>query len=267
MFYNTRSHLGSIHVPCRMKRRLIQAAPHLSHRLLQRLLQSTGLDEDVTRQRMQAEVDSLLDITTPYGKLVETMHLDSVEEGPATQVPLHYANPFALVWHLCIKIPRFAHFLHRCYEQAAKKLRKTALYTDEATPGNQLGPELTTSSKCLLDISLLPTLVQAQKTWVVADCNNEDCSPTPCAGRPVLCNEACAAFVLQSGRVQPISGYAHSSPSSWAPGGHHHSGGEWTYDPGPQGPSTHERHQGDQWHQMLSEVQGRGQHSSSAPWG
>ena len=52
MFYNTRSHLGSIHVPCRMKRRLIQAAPHLSHRLLQRLLQSTGLDEDVTRQQM-----------------------------------------------------------------------------------------------------------------------------------------------------------------------------------------------------------------------
>ena len=110
-------------------------------RALQRFLQSTGFDENVTRQQLQAEVDSVLDITTPYGKLVETMHLDSVEEGPATQVPLHYANPFALVWHLCILIPRFAHFLNRCYEQAAKKLRKTALYTDEATPGNQLRPD------------------------------------------------------------------------------------------------------------------------------
>ena len=47
-----------------------QAAPHLSHRVLQRLLQC--IDEDATRQQLQAEVDSVLDITTPYGKLVET---------------------------------------------------------------------------------------------------------------------------------------------------------------------------------------------------
>ena len=29
-------------------------------------------DEDATRQQLQAAVDSVLDITTPYGKLVET---------------------------------------------------------------------------------------------------------------------------------------------------------------------------------------------------
>jgi len=115
------------------------AAPTLSTQRLSVLL--TSLGDNVSRWTLRHDIDKAVDISTDYGKVIV-----DVDVGTSSW---SYINPFALVWLLCSRSQGFARFLRQCYDSSEDCVRRLALYTDEATPGNQQRPDNSRQTQCI----------------------------------------------------------------------------------------------------------------------
>jgi len=82
------------------------------------------------RQRTRAEES----VTTLYGNLFGRMELPSNDGGGP--VTVHFCNPFALLWHICVTSTHFFFFLKAC------GVHRIVMYMDETVPGNNLRPDL-----------------------------------------------------------------------------------------------------------------------------
>lgn len=132
----------------RKARKALVAAPHISQQVLQKILQSIG-EDTVTRRQISIALAESVDVRTPYGALISEMSL--VKEQPQNEgdkLEWHHTNPFALFHHLCSEIPKFFDFLRQCYETSSENLRRIAIFTDEACPGNVHHPDLSRQVQC-----------------------------------------------------------------------------------------------------------------------
>ena len=74
---------------------------------------------------------NVVDVKTPYGKLVDTMELTL---GSGTY-SMEFVNPFALLWECCRRSAHFRSFFHRhVFAQRGKLI----FYSDGLTVGNPL---------------------------------------------------------------------------------------------------------------------------------
>ena len=78
--------------------------------------------------------------STPYGTLCSPIELPRKNGGPPINVEVQ--NPFAMLYHSCSVSRSLSGLIKRCIEKRPSTLSSPwsiILYTDEVTPGNQLG--------------------------------------------------------------------------------------------------------------------------------
>ena len=122
----------------------------MSQRTLTTLLNRLGKgEEDLKCHSLANEMDTALNIDTPYGPLLSSVSLPKKEPKDASDMlTWTHTNPFALMFELCRRFAPFARFMYNCYQQAETKLRKVAMFTDETVPGNAFHPDLTRQVQC-----------------------------------------------------------------------------------------------------------------------
>ena len=166
-FFISSAHGTWLHMEPLQKKRCVDGlalVPGLSMRGLQKILEKFGVESPSGSHgnKYKRQLDEVLKITTPYGLLVDTMDLPTDSQDKPTH-KFHFANPFALLFLLCQTHPRFAYLLHRCRPDGGAPYT-LALYTDEATCGNILRPDMDRETECIYwTVAQLPAWWRARK--------------------------------------------------------------------------------------------------------
>ena len=111
---------------------------------VQQILKIVGKTRNtVAKRECDAEFQKYSNIETVYGSVTQSIKVN-LEGGGAKMIYVN--NPFALIHAACGLNPRFGDFLAFHLQESATLV----LYTDEATPGNQLRPDPARSFEALL---------------------------------------------------------------------------------------------------------------------
>ena len=113
----------------------VHSLPSCSFRKLARLRAHGDSSTEINFQKVARQVDQALNISTPYGNLLQTRRIPAPQH-PGGQIEWLYVNPFALLFHLCKVNSKFYSFLRERYETTPPLLHKLATYSDETAIGN-----------------------------------------------------------------------------------------------------------------------------------
>ena len=105
-----------------------------------KLAQDEELPNVVDRNDFRHARNATATTTTPYDTLCSPIKLPRKDGGPPITVEVQ--NPFAMLYHSCSVSRSLSGLMRRCIEKRAPTLSSPwsiILYTDEVTPGNQLG--------------------------------------------------------------------------------------------------------------------------------
>ena len=118
-----------------------RALPHVSASALSAILAEVaaeGMPELHSRRDLSAATAELMNESTPYGPIAQTVDVATTDGGT---MRLLVAHPLALLWH-AVRVARpFANFVQaRLSEHPASAVQpwRLVLYADEVVPGNQL---------------------------------------------------------------------------------------------------------------------------------
>ena len=92
-----------------------------------------------TRNDIRDARGSMSTTNTPYGKLCQVLKLKSSD---GTEIEVEIQHPFAMMYHACKTSKSFSSLIQRTLYSNAPTLASPwhiIMYTDEITPGNQLG--------------------------------------------------------------------------------------------------------------------------------
>ena len=79
---------------------------------------------------------------TPYGSVVQSLQLET----DGGSFAWHFLHPAAMLYYICLTIPRFAQFLK---SSLASGQGRVVIYADEIRPGNVLRPDKGRAVQCL----------------------------------------------------------------------------------------------------------------------
>ena len=117
----------------------------ISKSVLCELLEQLGHDDMSSELRQTSSFDQ--HTTTPYGLLFIDLPLKVGDGGPDFMWPI--CNPFALLYLLCERTPRFARFLQSLEDRSKVDAKwDIYFYTDEETPGNQKRHDSSRKTQC-----------------------------------------------------------------------------------------------------------------------
>ena len=120
---------------------LLGGKKYISLNALEEVLRTLKANPDFTgtsRRSIKRARDSLVDVVTPYGPLIQRFNL-KLDAGQEWKPP--YVNPAGLLWTSCETSHAFAEFLaDRMKKRTSNVQSKWSImvYADEITPGNPL---------------------------------------------------------------------------------------------------------------------------------
>ena len=87
----------------------------------------------MARRNVQRRIEEHAEMETPYGRVVQTMRVDSHN--------LECIHPSALLYHLCSISAGFRTAMEHAQSVAVNNVSRVVLYSDAATPGNVFRPD------------------------------------------------------------------------------------------------------------------------------
>lgn len=106
--------------------------------LLDELKKAECLPTTTSRNSIKRARLDVIDVSTPYGKMVREWQVDGTE---GKKVTIHYVHPAAHLWymvHNCEPFSAFMEELLRDTPSSPQQKYQIVLYADEVSPGNQL---------------------------------------------------------------------------------------------------------------------------------